>query len=274
MYTLPSYIKSFYTNHPGYELSQGEYNILMAITQLVPRILEESLFRAYASTLTGKDRLVRFVYTRFNKGSLTQPLELGSTRIKVEISNSQGPFQTCASMQEVTNALGVGLKTVQKFINHVSPINSPKCGLVNIQEVGYEGPLLTQPIVHRVEPEYAPMIIPGYAPSNVEPGKVFAFTKDLQPYSGGPYDSLTNAASLLHKPGKTPRGLRNTIARGLNTVQLVDTRAGLLYFVQNPNSPNLFLENHKGLYPCVLLDLETNVEQSFDGLKPIVAHLS
>lgn len=242
------------------------------MTQLVPRILEQSLFESFPSSLTGKDRLVRFTYTRFNKGSLTQPLELGSTRIKVEIYNDKGVLQIAASMQEVGHILGVGNKAVQKYINHVKPINSPLFGPVNIKELSYERPLLNHSIVHRVEPEYTPMIIPGYAPSNVELGKVFAFTPELQPY--GVYDSLTNAASTLHKAEKTPRGLRNTIARALNTDRLVDTRAGLLYFVQNPNSPNLFLENHKGLYPCVLVDLETNEEKYFDGLKPIVGHLS
>ena len=96
--------------------------------------------------------------------------------------------------------------------------------------------------MHRLEPTYEPLEIPGYAPTTVEPGKVFAFTPDLemfhfpQPHSEGPFASFTAASVSLCKPGKTPRGLRNTIVRAVNSIQLVDTSAGLLHFVHNPNS--------------------------------------
>lgn len=127
--------------------------------------------------------------------------------------------------------------------------------------------------MYRLEPTYEPLEIPGYAPTTVEPGKVFAFTPDFQPYSEGPFASFTAASVSLCKPGKTPRGLRNTIVRALNSIQLVDTSAGLLYFVQNPNSTDRFTLNHTGHYPCVLHDLVTNTNVEFKGLKPLVAHL-
>lgn len=265
VYQLPNYLSLFYLKHPHHQLSQGDYNILMAVTQLVPRILEQSIFEHFKSELTGKDRLVRFTYTRFNSESLNQPLELGSTSTKVFILQDNVPVQTAS-------ILGVGRKSIQLYLNHTKPINSPSCGTVNIQETDFVGPLLTHPIVHRVEPTYDKFIIPGYAPTTLEPGTVYTFTEDLQPE--GTYPSFTSAASDLCVSGNSPRGLRNSITRALNTDRPVSTRLGPLYFVQNPNSPNRFTQNHMGQYPCTLHDLETGTKVSFDGLKPIVSHLS
>lgn len=198
----------------------------MAVTQLVPRILEQSLFDSFASVLTGTDRLVRFTYTRFNFASLNQPLELGSTSIKVEIIRDNAVIVTATSMQEATNILGVGRKTVQRYLNHIKSFNSPLCGVVNIKEVHYAGPLLTHTLVHRADAQYEPLLIPGYEPDTLKKGPIYAFTKDYLLYSGGPYPSMRNAALNLHKSDGTARGLRNSISRALNYNHLVDTNVG------------------------------------------------
>jgi len=110
--------------------------------------------------------------------------------------------------------------------------------------------------------------------STLELGKLYVFTQTFQPYKENPYSSLTKAAADLHTPEGTTRGLRNSIARALNTKHLVNTNAGQMYFVQNPNSPDPFLENQKGIYPCTLHDMETGTTVAFEGLKPIVKHLA
>jgi len=45
-------------------LSKGEIDILFAVTQLIPRILEQSLLLHFLFTLNGKDNKVRFSYTK------------------------------------------------------------------------------------------------------------------------------------------------------------------------------------------------------------------
>lgn len=244
----------------------------MAVTQLVPRILEQSLFSHFASTLSGKDRLVRFTFTRFNPGSLDQPLELGSTSTKVVITQNGEPIQTAASIQEAANILGVGRKVVQLYLNHIKPLNSPLCGIVNVKVHNYVGSLLTHTIVYRTEPNYDKFVIPGFEPTTLKSGTVYAFTKDLQ--QAGTFTSYVKASSELCVSGKSSRGLRNSIVRAINTNRLVDTRVGQLYFAHNPNSPNRFTQNHQGKYPCILNDMVTESKVFFPGLKPIVTHLS
>ncbi len=53
----------FIYQYPKYSLSLGETDILKAITQLLPRILEQSLLNNFTFSLNGKDKLVRFLYT-------------------------------------------------------------------------------------------------------------------------------------------------------------------------------------------------------------------
>jgi len=143
-----------------------------------------------------------------------------------------------ASIQEAANILGVGRKSIQLYLNNIKQLKSPLCGTVNVQEYNYVGPLLTHPIIHRMEPNYDKLVIPGYAPTTLTPGTVYTFTKDLHPK--GTYTSFTKASSDLCEKGKTPRGLRNSITRAVNTNRLVDTRVGPLYFAHNPNSPDRF----------------------------------
>ena len=48
--------------YPFYNLRQGELDILLAITQILPRILEQSLLYSLHFELNGENKLVKFTY--------------------------------------------------------------------------------------------------------------------------------------------------------------------------------------------------------------------
>lgn len=66
IYLCPNFYNLFINAHPLYTLSTGEYNLLMALTQLMPRILEQSLLNAFNSELNGENSTVLFSYNKFD----------------------------------------------------------------------------------------------------------------------------------------------------------------------------------------------------------------
>lgn len=271
IYTVPNSLSSFYQAYPGYTLSQGEYDILMAVTQLVPRILEQSLFHHFKSELSGKDRLVRFTYTKFNAGSLAIPLVQGKTAKSIDIFRDGELVLVAVSQSQCAQVLGMGYKTVTHYLNNIMPVQSPLLGLVNLQSSGYIGPLSTEPIDHRQYPVYAPLVIAGFEPNTLDPGTLYAFTEDFELY--GTFPSMSNAAAQLHPSHLVPRTMRNIIQRSTNMDNPVLTHSGLLYFAENPNTDR-FTENHKGRYPCYLHDLLLDTKTYFSSLRAVEAHLS
>jgi hypothetical protein len=98
----------------------------MAITQLCPRILEQSLLHNVPSSLSGKDRLVRFTYTSFNVSSLSQPLNVDITAVQVEVLVGDEVIDISVSKNQLLPILGIASRRVlDRYMNHVTPINSP-----------------------------------------------------------------------------------------------------------------------------------------------------
>ena len=276
IYTLPNYLTSFYTSFPGYSLSQGEYDILMAVSQLIPRILEQSLFEHFASTLTGDDRLVLFHYVEYFVGSLMMPLFLGDTAKLVHIIADGVIIQTANSIAELVRILGVkSRRTIGKYINHIVPIYSPLLGTVNIVVDGYDQPLITDPIIHRKGSEESlPMLsMQGFDPTSLPLGPVFALDSDFNYYNGEGLSSVAQAAKLLNPSSPNTRGMAQKISRHMNLNRSVLTELGYFYFIENPDN-NRFLGVQQGIYACDLYDLELGTCVHFDGLKPIVRYLA
>jgi len=60
-------------------------DILLAITQLIPRILEQSLLSDMVFSLNGKNKLIRFTYTKWDKNTLLLPISSNKLAKSVEI---------------------------------------------------------------------------------------------------------------------------------------------------------------------------------------------
>jgi hypothetical protein len=62
-----NFYELFLKMYPNYLLMQGEVNILLAILQLLPRLLEQSILSNFPCTLNGNgSRLVVFSYTNWD----------------------------------------------------------------------------------------------------------------------------------------------------------------------------------------------------------------
>lgn len=178
----------------------------MAVSQLVPRILEQSLFEYYDSSLTGQDRLVRFRYTTFDPATLNLPLKGGSTSIAVTVITKSGNILTYPSIEQAAKGLGMGRKSVQRYMNHESPLMTRTLGPVSIRFASFEGTPLTHTLVHRADNEklLAPLEIPGLNFLELPKGKVYAYNPDMTVYDS--FSSIAGAAKDLNPSSTNARG--------------------------------------------------------------------
>jgi len=112
----------------------------MAATNLLPRILEQSLFNGVLCSLNGTNKMVQFTYVAFNPGTLTAELSISKTNKKLEVRDVTGTFLgTVQSIGMVGSSLGIlSRRTVSRYLNHSEKsIYAPNLGInVFLQEVG------------------------------------------------------------------------------------------------------------------------------------------
>jgi hypothetical protein len=74
IHEIPSFFKLFRKNHPTYQLSQGQYDILLALTLFPVRILEQDLIDQFKPIINGKggeyDTTVYHKFTSWNMSNL------------------------------------------------------------------------------------------------------------------------------------------------------------------------------------------------------------
>ena len=58
---------SFNKAYPEHAVSVGEYRLMIGISQLVPRLLEQAVLLKYDCSLNGKDKVVDYSYVQCNE---------------------------------------------------------------------------------------------------------------------------------------------------------------------------------------------------------------
>jgi hypothetical protein len=134
VYKTMNYYKKFIYQHPNYLLSRGELDILFAVTQLIPRILEQSLISHFIFTLNGERKLIMFSYTNWNIKNLYVPL-IDKRAKEVQIIMNNKIIRTVHSLRKLMDVLGIKSKrTITRYINHIKSVYSPNLkGFVNIK---------------------------------------------------------------------------------------------------------------------------------------------
>jgi len=79
----------------------------MAITQLLLRILEQSLLNTFVFNLNGKNKLVRFLYISWNTQNLSLPPVKYKMSKSVNIIIDRKVIKTVDSIQKLLPLLGI-----------------------------------------------------------------------------------------------------------------------------------------------------------------------
>jgi hypothetical protein len=279
IYKTMNYYRKFVYTHPNYVLSSGEMDILFAITQLIPRILEQSLISHFTFTLNGERKLIIFSYNSWNIKNLYVPIMGSKVSKQIQIIMNGKIIRTVHSIRKLMDILGIkSRRTIAKYINHIKSIYSPNYkDYVNIKypHVSKEN-LLTHDIIYRKVKNIPELIIPNLSLFSLIPNKLDVYNSDLSLVKI--YESITEAIKSLNPSYKkleiNIKGRRTAISRYKNKSILVDNELGSFYFAQNPNSGNKWIMNQQGRYPLILKDIINKTELEFIGILPVQRYLT
>lgn len=279
IYKSMNYYRKFIYVHPYYVLSKGEMDILFAITQLIPRILEQSLLLNFSFTLNGERKLITFSFTNWDIKNLYIPVLGNKTAKQVQIVMNNKVIRTIYSIRKLMGILGIkSMRTIAKYMNHTISIYSPnlKC-FVNIKYPHIEKEsLLIHDIIHRKTKNIPDLIIPNISLHSLVPDILYVYNPDLHLIKT--YNSIKEGAIDLNpnykKLGISIRGREIAISRYKNKKYLINNELGSFYFAKNPNSNDRWIKNQQGRYPLILKDIINKTEFKFIGIIPVQKYLT
>jgi len=237
IYSTPNYYIDFLATNPSYSLSLGETEILMALSQLIPRILEQSLFLHHLPTLND-NKWVDFEYLSWTP-ALLAVYSANKTIKLIEIRDLAGNLLRphFESINLTAKILGLSTNTIKRYLNNSTGFMSNVFGkqiTVGVNGVPYNNNL----IVHRVAPKNPPLVLSGGSLTDLIPFHITAFYPDKVNYLG-PFVSTRDLEKALN-PEKYPGDARPTrtnmtIHRARNLERLYKCDLGEFYIAANPD---------------------------------------
>lgn len=116
IYLTLNYYNLFIYKYPHYSFNKGKTDILIAIIQILPRILEQSLLNSFIFSLNGKDKLVRFLYTNWDPQYLNLPAVKDKMSKSVSIVIEGKEVKTVNSIQKLLPILGIKSRNTKFFL--------------------------------------------------------------------------------------------------------------------------------------------------------------
>jgi len=224
----------FIKKNPTYILTKGEIDILVHLTQLIPRILEQSLLTKFKPELNGEISTVLYQYTSWNPKTLNIPRTIDFFSKTIEVKIKGELLITLPSINITAITLGVSRERIRLYLNKLKELYSPILNTkVNVNEVGITP--VDLPVIHRLPIKHSILKLENINLTDLDPKLVYAFNSDKITIFNT-YLSITKAIEDLCpiKSVKNPRNL-NFIARYINIDFLVKTEKGIFYFARHPD---------------------------------------
>lgn len=228
----------------SYELSFGETQILRAITEFVPRVLEQSLIAELKPTLNSIYNPVLFTYNNWDPAFLNvyDYATDGSHAVQI-ISAETGEIlrSKISSISQACDILNISRNMANRYLNNDYGFFSTVFGCrIIISVIGIT--LVTNKIVHRASVNYPTLTLPGGALSDLAPYLVWAFKANKTDFIG-PFVNYTQALRVLeptklaNNPNSSPSNLSKPIKRFANYEVLRNYELGEFYIATNPLFP-------------------------------------
>lgn len=128
LHETPNFVNLFRSKYPKINLTQGEYDILSALTLYINRILEQSLINDFQPSINGRGLYSTTVYHKFTSwdpSKLTDKFNKKNGTISVSIYNIDGDLEyTANSLNEARKFLDMSYSSVNLYINNTKPYYS------------------------------------------------------------------------------------------------------------------------------------------------------
>lgn len=255
IHIVPSYLNLFRLKYPNYLLTQGQYEILLALTLYPVRVLEQSLISQFNPLINGEGgRYDLTVYHRFTTwdSSRLNLERLIRGAIPVNIFNLDGSLEFQAvSSTEASKYLDMSIRSVPLYLNNAKPFFSTTLGkFVFLRSPGFEGQAEYRKIEAQIK-FVSELILPNVKLSDLSPLFIYVFNEAKETFVT--YFTLTGVYRGLFpikyedyiKNNKLPQGVLNSIRARINKDLPVIAENGMKYYIaKNPERvENKFRDN-------------------------------
>lgn len=237
IYITTNFIDLFKKEYPTYALSYGEAQILIHLTHLEARLLEQSLL-TYYKPLLNKEYLVNFMITKWDKSWLNISQPSNKMSKAAEIRNNGEIILTVKSHLEAAKIIGRDYRTLKRnIINNSIEFYSKTLGFqITVNTVGVKPSyrkLLYKPIFKE------PALDIGIPLNNLPPYELRVYSLDKQNYKS--YDSIYEAFKILNpslaKKDNYEFDHYRRVLEYVNRERILITQTGKFYLAWNPLIP-------------------------------------
>lgn len=243
VYYTRNYLRGFIMEHPTYRLSVGEFHILQAMSQFLPRVLEANLLDHLNTTLNrGSGDQVYFNYVDFNPADLndhdTPVYGASSKSVEIRDAMSGELIRVAPSIVSCAAYLGLSRTSLKQVLGSLRGVKSKSLDmLVTVNKVGQS--LLEVDIVRRLPHNWSPLVLVNTTLDQLVGSDIYIYAEDLTTVYAT-YPSWSKAFYGLYPsksdvPASTAKNRSKPLMRACNNHKAVVTEKGTFYVARNPN---------------------------------------
>lgn len=242
VYATVNFLVEFQAAFPSHVLSRGEYQILEAFSQFLPRILETGLLNELTPALNFNSLSVYFNHVHFDPPSLLNFTDslAGPNAFPVAICDAITGKQLhlAASILSAAAFLGVSRQNLKAHLGKTKGFFSTVLNtIVTANKLGQA--LVNAPVVSRLTPSWPPLVLVNLALTSLAGNLIYVYLPDRATLRAT-YPSYSQAFFGLN-PHKS-RGMTTkqaevssrSMQRACNWDKLVSTESGDFYIARNP----------------------------------------
>jgi hypothetical protein len=260
----PNFYKLFLSLNPNYICSKGELQILIALTQFMPRVLEQIYLDHYKPELNGnklKNYQVIFNFLNWSSSSLSSSFLFGDSLLKVNNSDdtnvttflgkgeypqyiAKDEFNNIVSgsnsMNGLSSLLGISIQGLKYHLNRESFVLAKSLGLnVSIQENNII-PKGSPIEYYRTKQKSRPNLNLSKELSSLEMGNIFIYALDKETVIAKKATAplvfkYLNPRLSLKLNSKELKSKADNMATYINKESIYYSELGNYYLAKNPN---------------------------------------
>lgn len=279
---VPSFLNLFRLENPKVILTQGEYEILLALTLYAGRTLEQSLINQFHPEINGGggkyDTTVHHRFVSWDESNLALPKSIRGA-IPVDIYNLDGSLEfKTSSSHEASNYLHMTYRSVPLYINNAKPFYSSTLE----KFVLLRSPDFTDtPTVRKIEHQhnYVPELsLPNFKLNELSRLFLYAFDEGKTNFTT--FFTLTEAycaffptlSATYFNNNKYPTGVLNVIRFKINKeAPVVAENGAKYYFAKNPQRVESDFRENSVLWAISVKDLLAKLYPSTNGAATALA---
>ena len=270
----PNYYRLFLSLNPDYTLTKGEIQILVALTQFMPRVLEQAYLLHYKPELNGnKKKSYQIIFNILNWDSTSLKENILNNNNKINITNptrsefleyrasdeDKNIVASSFSMNSLASLLGLSLPGLKYHLNRDSKVFAKSLGLnVQVYQTGIEPQGKPMDYYKSKKITREDLKLKNISLSDLKLGNIFVYNLDKETIvvekSTSPLIfKYLNPNLSLKLDARNLKIQSDNMTTYINKESVYSSELGEFYLAKNPS----YAINAKS--PVILIEIESNL---------------